>query len=102
MILSGTIGLEVTYQKQHVPPGSVQQSDRSKKKEVASTGSKGMAARVNPTIVDKDCHPKDLSEQPNPAALLTKSEMNYHEANWMLWHPIRVKMMINNMALVTW
>ena len=48
--------------------GSVQQSERSKKKEVASNGSKGTAARVNPTIVDKDCHPKDLSGQPKPAA----------------------------------
>ena len=48
--------------------GSVQQSERSKKKEVASNGSKGTAARVNPTIVDKDYHPKDLSEQSKPAA----------------------------------
>ena len=48
--------------------GSVQQSERSKKKEVASNVSKGTAARANPTIVDKDCHPKDLSKQSKPAA----------------------------------
>ena len=48
--------------------GSVQQSERSKKKEAASNVSKGTAARANPTIVDKDCHPKDLSKQSKPAA----------------------------------
>ena len=55
--------------------GLMQQSERSKKKEVASTGSKGTAARVNLTIVDKDCHPKDLSGQPNPAAIEFENEL---------------------------
>ena len=57
--------------------GLMQQSERSgsKKKEVASSGSKGTAAKVNPTIVDKDCHPKDLSGQPNPAAIEFENEL---------------------------
>ena len=47
------------------------QSERSKKKEVASNVSKGdTAARANPTIVDKDCHPIRF-KQAAPNLLLT-------------------------------
>ena len=57
--------------------GLMQQSERSgsKKKEVASTVSKGAAAKVNPIIGDKDCHPKDSSGEPNPAAIEFENEL---------------------------
>ena len=58
--------------------GLMQQSVRSgsKKKEVASTVSKGVVAeKVNPVIVDKDCRPKDSSGQPNPAAIDVENEL---------------------------
>ena len=57
--------------------GLMQQSERSgsKKKEVASTVSKGAAAKLNPIIGDKDCHPKDSSGEPNPAAIEFEHEL---------------------------
>ena len=56
---------------------SMQQSERSgcKKKEVASTFSKEADVKVNPIIVDNDCHPKDSSGLPNPSAIELKNEL---------------------------
>ena len=57
--------------------GLMQQSERSsaKKQEVAPILSKEADAKVSSIIVDKDCHPKDASEQPNPVAIEFKTKL---------------------------
>ena len=62
--------------------GLMQQSVRSgsKKKEVASTASKGaVAEKLTPVIVEKDGRPKDSSGQPNPAAIDVENELPQEE-----------------------
>ena len=55
----------------------MQQSKRSsaKKQEVDPISRKENEAKVSPIIVDKDCHPKDASEQPNPVAAEFKTKL---------------------------
>ena len=57
--------------------GLMQQSERSsaKEQEVAPIPSKEDDAKVSSIIVDKDCHPKDASEQPNPVAIDFKTKL---------------------------
>ena len=49
----------------------MQQFERSsaKKQDVDPIPRKEDEVKVSPIIVDKDCHPKDASEQPNPVAV---------------------------------
>ena len=63
--------------------GLMQQYERSsgKKQEVTPILSKEADAKVNSIIVDKDCHPKDSSEQPNPVAIEFKNELSRDELN---------------------
>ena len=63
--------------------GLMQHSERSsgKKQEVTPILSKEADAKVNLIIVDKDCHPKDSSEQPNPVAIEFKNELSRDELN---------------------
>ena len=57
--------------------GLMQQSERSsaKKQDVDPIPRKEDEAKVSPNIVEKDCHPKDASEQPNPVAAEFKMQL---------------------------
>ena len=63
--------------------GLMQQSERSsaKKQDVDPIPRKEDEAKVSPIIVDKDCHPKDASEQPNPVAAEFKMKLPCEAVN---------------------